>query len=103
MNLGFFDRVYDVVMQIPKGNVATYGQIAKLIGAPRCARQVGYALHVNPKPGIIPCHRVVNCYGALAGAFAFGGAEVQQMLLEQEGVIVIDGIVDLKNYQWRTE
>lgn len=101
MNLGFFDRVYQVTERIPKGKVATYGQIARAIGAPRCARQVGFALHVNPRPGDIPCHRVVNRYGQLSGAFAFGGIDVQQALLEQEGVEVVDGTVDLKTYQWR--
>ena len=53
------------------------------------ARQVGYALHANPKPGIIPCHRVVNREGRLSGAFAFGGLQAQQKLLEAEGVEVI--------------
>ena len=53
---GFFNRVYDMVRQVPRGMVATYGQIAKLVGEPRRARYVGYALHVNPEPGTIPCH-----------------------------------------------
>lgn len=62
-NEGFFERVYEVVEQIPRGCVATYGQVAALMGAPRCARQVGYALHANPRPGIVPCHRVVFADG----------------------------------------
>ena len=52
-----FERIYAVVQTIPKGKVATYGQVALLAGNPRWARVVGYALHVNPKPGVIPCHR----------------------------------------------
>ncbi len=87
---GFFGRVYEVVSQIPKGRVVTYGQIAAKIGSPRSSRAVGYALHVNPLPGIIPCHRVVNREGRLAPAFAFGGANIQKQLLEAEGVKVFD-------------
>lgn len=58
--MNFYEKVYAVVKQIPKGKVATYGQIALLCGNPRAARAVGYALHCNPEPGIIPCHRVVT-------------------------------------------
>ena len=60
---GFFQEVYKIVRQIPEGKVATYGQIAAMCGNPRCSRAVGYALHVNPEPGVIPCHRVVNREG----------------------------------------
>lgn len=60
---GFFERVYEVVEQIPEGMVATYGQVALLAGRPRSARYVGYALHSNPRPGEIPCHRVVFADG----------------------------------------
>ena len=99
--MNFFDRVYAYVRTVPCGKVVTYGQVAAAIGAPRCARQVGWALHVNPEPGVIPCHRVVNREGRLAPAFAFGGEEVQARLLEEEGVIVTDGYVDLEKYLWR--
>lgn len=99
--MNFFDRVYAYVKTVPRGKVVTYGQVAAAIGAPRCARQVGWALHVNPAPGVIPCHRVVNREGRLAPAFAFGGEEVQARLLEEEGVIVINGFVDLEKYLWR--
>ncbi len=96
-----FEKIYEIVKLIPKGKVATYGQIALLAGNPRWARVVGYALHVNPQPIIIPCHRVVNKSGKLAGAFAFGGYQAQRALLEQEGVIFEpDGSVDLKKYLW---
>lgn len=95
----FFQKVYEAVKKIPKGKVATYGQIAHAIGAPRAARQVGWALHVNPAPGIIPCHRVVNRTGRLAPAFAFGGEEVQASLLRAEGVEVSEAYtVDLSKY-----
>ena len=94
------DRVYKAVALIPKGKVATYGQIALLAGSPRASRVVGYALHVNPMPGVIPCHRVVNREGRLAPAFAFGGTDAQQRLLEGEGVVVEDGFVNLKRYCW---
>ena len=97
----FFERVYQAVQRIPKGKVATYGQIAYAIGAPRAARQVGFALHVNPQPGIIPCHRVVNRFGDLAPAFAFGGEEVQAALLAAEGVRVVNGNFDLKTYLYQ--
>ena len=99
--MSFYDEVYSVVKQIPKGRVATYGQIAKLLGSPRASRAVGYALHFNPAPGIIPCHRVVNRSGLLAPAFAFGGREAQAKLLLDEGVEVgEDFAVDLKKYRW---
>ena len=99
--MNFFDRVYAYVRTVPCGKVVTYGQVAAAIGAPRCARQVGWALHVNPEPGVIPCHRVVNREGRLAPAFAFGGEEVQARLLKEEGVTVTDGYVDLEKHLWR--
>lgn len=101
MKTGLFERVYEVVKRVPKGKVVTYGQVAKMIGSPRSARQVGYALHVNPEPGAIPCHRVVNRFGGLSRAFAFGGVEEHKLLLEAEGVIVSDDyLVNLSLYQW---
>ena len=97
----FYDRIYAAVQEIPRGKVATYGQIALLAGNPRAARAVGWALHVNPKPGVIPCHRVVNREGRLAPAFAFGGEGAQRSLLENEGVYVsAAGFVDLQDYGW---
>lgn len=98
----FFERVYQVVRQIPKGKVATYGQIALMIGKPKASKFVGYALHKNPLPTIIPCHRVVNRQGFLSGGFAFGGIEKQKQLLKQEGVIVNSNYcVNLENFQWK--
>ncbi len=94
-----FEKIYEVVKSIPKGKVATYGQVALLAGNPHWARVVGYALHVNPAPGIIPCHRVVNREGKVAPGFAFGGEGVQRQLLEEEGIVFEpNGRIDLKKY-----
>ena len=92
-------RIYEAVKRIPKGKVATYGQVAKLAGNERMSRAVGNALHKNPSPEVIPCHRVVDSKGRLAGEFAFGGAGAQAKLLEVEGVTVVNGVVDLKKYK----
>ena len=91
-------KIYEAVKLIPKGKVATYGQVAELAGDKKMARAVGNALHKNPNPDEIPCYRVVNAKGELAGEFAFGGDKAQQRLLEADGIIVIDGKVDLKIY-----
>lgn len=102
--MSFFDDVYKAVGQIPVGKVATYGQIAALAGRPRAARVVGYALHKNPMPGVIPCHRVVNAQGRLAKSFAFGGDNVQYELLLNEGVAFLpDRVVDMEKCLWRTD
>lgn len=96
-----FEKIYEVVKKIPRGKVATYGQIARLAGNDKWSRVVGYALHSNPAPDEIPCFRVVNRFGGLAPAFAFGGAEVQAKLLRREGVKVReDNTVDLETYLW---
>ena len=92
-------RIYEAVKQIPYGHVATYAQIAEMAGDRKMARAVGNALHRNPDPDGIPCYRVVNAKGELAGEFAFGGAWKQGELLEAEGIEVTDGKVDLKKYQ----
>ncbi|MBR0149170.1 MAG: methylated-DNA--[Lachnospiraceae bacterium] len=92
-------RIYDAVKQIPYGQVATYAQIAQMAGDRKMARAVGNALHKNPDPDGIPCYRVMNSKGELAGEFAFGGAWKQGELLKAEGIEVIDGRVDLKKYQ----
>lgn len=96
-----YQKIYDVVKQIPRGSVATYGQVAALAGNRRWARVVGYALHVNPDPEQIPCHRVVNREGRLSEAFAFGGVNRQKLLLEAEGIPVKDDCVRLETYQWK--
>ena len=110
--LSFSQQVYQVVRRIPRGKVATYGQVASLTGHPRNARSVGYALHDNPEPGVIPWHRVVFRDGSLAPGFAFGGPERQRQLLEDEGVRFVpphsdesagaDGwVVDLDRCRWK--
>ena len=94
-----FEKIYEVVKSIPEGKVATYGQVALLAGNPRWARIVGYALHANPDPSTIPCHRVVNREGKVAPSFAFGGGEVQRQLLEAEGIVFeSNGRIDLEKY-----
>ena len=101
MEKSTFDLIYDIVRQIPKGTVATYGQVAALAGNRRWSRVVGYALHVNPDPEHIPCHRVVNRLGEVSKAFAFGGENRQVDLLMQEGVGFQNGRVDLQKYGWK--
>ncbi len=92
----FTRRVYEVVREIPRGRVMSYGQVARLAGNPRGARGVGFALHRNPEPGVIPCHRVVFRDGSLTDGFAFGGPDAQRRLLEAEGVgFLPDGRVDM--------
>lgn len=93
-----YRKIYDAVISIPYGRVATYGQIAEMAGNRHYARTVGNALHKNPAPNIIPCYRVVNAKGFLATRFAFGGMREQQRLLESEGVVVSNGRVDLKKF-----
>lgn len=100
MSGGTFERIYDVVRKIPKGKVSTYGHVALLAGNPHWSQVVGYALHVNPDPDSIPCHRVVNRFGQVSKAFAFGGENMQIRLLESEGVELTDGRVDLSKYLW---
>ncbi len=96
----FFETVYAIVKKIPRGKVATYGQIAKIMGAPKKAREVGWALHANKRCGEVPCHRVVDRAGNLAKGFAFGGEEAQKQMLKNEGVEVVDNRVDIKRYIW---
>lgn len=91
-------RIYEAVKKIPKGKVATYGKVAELAGDKKMARAVGNALHRNPDPDNIPCYRVVNAKGELAGEFAFGGEGAQAKLLMEDGIEVVNGKVDLKKY-----
>lgn len=96
-----FEKIYEVVKTIPRGKVATYGLVALLAGNPRLARVVGYALHVNPQPGVIPCHRVVTKNGDVSKAFAFGGENMQRLLLAEEGIEFLeDGRVDMSRFLW---
>lgn len=99
---GFFERTYELVRQIPEGRVASYGQLARMMGEPRKARFVGFAMHASPgMAGGVPCHRVVFKDGRLAPGFAFGGPGVQRSMLEAEGVgFTQDGRVDMSLYEW---
>ena len=100
----FFKRVYEIVAQIPEGKVTTYGQIAAMLGDPKAAQKVGWAMASTPADLQIPCHRVVNKSGALAPNYAFGGANVQRAMLEKEGVTFkADGCIDMQKHVWRLE
>ena len=92
-------RIYEAVKKIPKGQVATYADVAEMAGDRKMARAVGNALHKNPDPSTIPCHRVVNSKGELAGEYAFGGAWKQAQILVSEGVEITEGKVNLKKYR----
>ncbi len=100
----FFAKVYEAVKQIPRGRVATYGQIAILAGKPHGSQRVGYALHANPDRENIPCHRVVNRFGRVAKAYRFGGENAQRALLESEGIVFEkDGSIDLTKYDFMSK
>ncbi|WP_027208658.1 methylated-DNA--[protein]-cysteine S-methyltransferase [Butyrivibrio hungatei] len=92
-------RIYEAVKKIPKGKVATYADVAEMAGDRKMARAVGNALHKNPDLSTIPCHRVVNSKGELAGEYAFGGAWKQAQILESEGIEITEGKVNLKKYR----
>ena len=93
-------QIYQVVAQVPRGKVTTYGDVAWRLGRPGLARVVGNALHCNPDPEHIPCQRVVNAAGRTSKAFAFGGNDLQRAMLENEGVEFIDDHVDMSKYRW---
>ena len=93
-----FEKIYAEVKKIPRGKVATYGQIAAMAGNVHWSQVVGYALNSNPDPEHIPCHRVVNRFGETSKSFVFGGENVQRARLLEEGVIFLDdGRVDLSS------
>ncbi len=97
-----YDAIYSLVTDIPMGKVATYGQIAQLIGQPRHARQVGYALAATPDDLEIPWHRVVNASGEVSRRSEPGGDELQRSLLEGEGVVFDErDRVCLSRFQWQ--
>ena len=91
-NTDFYERVYEVVRQVPYGRVTSYGAIANYLGAPRSARMVGYAMNLSHNKDV-PAHRVVNRNGLLTGKFHFAGINLMQQLLESEGVKVVDDAV----------
>lgn len=97
----YAQKVYDYLLGIPQGRVVTYGQIAAALGNPRRARVVGNVLHHNPRADLYPCYKVVNAQGRLAPSFAFGGPKIQRLLLEADGIEVINNHVDLTKYQYQ--
>lgn len=94
-------RIHDVVRRIPKGKVATYGQVAALAGFPRHARQVGHAMRELPQGSDMPWHRVLNARGEVSPRAAVGWEDVQRDLLEQEGVELVRDRVDLARFGWK--
>lgn len=100
----FYQKVYAVVKQIPKGKVTSYGAIAKAIGSPQSSRTVGYAMNASHQFDDVPAHRVVNRNGVLTGKHHFSGTHAMQQLLEAEGIQVKDDqIVDFKTHFWQPE
>ena len=96
-----YDRIYAIVKRIPRGRVATYGQVATLAGLDGHARQVGYALHSLPDRSDVPWHRVINARGEVSPRTSGDSHELQRMLLEEEGIVFSpDGRVALKTYRW---
>lgn len=97
----FFERVYQVVQQIPYGWVTSYGAIARYLGSGRSARMVGYAMNASVGRPEVPAHRVVNRQGLLTGKHHFGGSRVMEQLLQNEGIPVQeDQVVDFDRYFW---
>jgi methylated-DNA-protein-cysteine methyltransferase-like protein len=89
----FFDRVYEVVKQIPYGRVTNYGSIAKYLGSAKSSRAVGYAMNASHNIADVPAHRVVNKVGLLTGKHHFFGSNLMKDLLESEGIEIIDNQV----------
>ena len=103
-NDNFFERVYEIVRQIPEGKVTSYGAIAKAIGAARSARMVGWAMNASHNLEDVPAHRVVNRIGILSGKHHFEGTNLMQQLLENEGIKVVDNqIIDFEKHFWEPE
>lgn len=98
----FFSRVYDVVSKIPEGKVMTYGQIAAMLGEPRNARVVGWAMRAAPSSLGLPCHRVVNRLGEMSPSYAFGSKGIQRELLMSEGITFKEnGCIDMEKHLWK--
>jgi len=96
-----YERIYDLVRRIPRGRVATYGQVAGIVG--RCtARQVGYAMAALPARSRVPWQRVINGKGEISPRASGDGARAQRALLQREGIVFDEqGRVDLKRYAWQ--
>jgi O-6-methylguanine DNA methyltransferase len=101
MTSTFREKVYTLTRQIPKGKVATYGQLAKLAGNPKSARAIGIFMRTNPDAPHTPCHRVVSSVGDLTGYSGEGGTTQKRQMLLDEGVTFIGNRVDLSVSQWQ--
>ncbi len=97
----FKTKIYHITKQIPRGKVATYGQLAKLAGSPGAARAVGMCMKTNPNAPIVPCHRVVAADGSLTGYSAGNGIQTKQKMLLEEGVQFRNNRVDLQKSLWK--
>jgi methylated-DNA-protein-cysteine methyltransferase related protein len=97
----FRDRVYEITKQIPKGKVATYGQIARLAGNPKASRAVGMFIKTNPYAPAVPCHRVVASDGSLKGYSRGEGILTKKNMLTSEGVSFVRDRIDLLRSQWK--
>lgn len=103
-NDNFFEKVYVIVKQIPYGKVTSYGAIAKVLGAARSARMVGWAMNAAHNLEDVPAHRVVNRKGLLTGKHHFDGTNLMQQLLESEGIVVVNNqIMDFESVFWQPE
>ncbi len=100
MKSEFKQKVYEFCRQIPKGKVATYGQLARLAGSPKAARAVGMCMRTNPDVPATPCHRVVASDGSLTGYSAGAGIFTKKMMLEDEGIVFKGEKVDLEQSLW---
>ncbi|AWM13850.1 MGMT family protein [Flavobacterium sp. NRK F10] len=102
--LSFFEKVYEIVRQIPYGKVTSYGAIARTIGSPQSSRMVGYAMNASHGMDDVPAHRVVNRNGMLTGKHHFEGTNLMQQLLESEGIKVVNNkIVDFDKHFWEPD
>lgn len=98
--VSFFDRVHEIVRQIPRGRVTSYGAIARALGSAGSSRMVGWAMNASSDKDV-PAHRVVNRVGLLSGKHHFDGTNLMQQLLESEGVRVKDNkVVDFEKLFW---
>ena len=103
-NANFFEKVYTIARQIPYGKVTSYGAIAKHLGADRSARMVGWAMNASHTLEDVPAHRVVNRNGLLTGKMHFDGTNLMQQLLENEGIVVVDNLIqDFEKVFWNPE
>lgn len=97
----YFNKVYGIVAKIPKGKVATYGQISALLGEASNARVVGWAMKAAPENLNLPCHRVVNKQGKLSPNYVFGHEDFQRAMLQAEGITFRgDGTINMEKHLW---